>query len=129
MTVTRIDELSGVLPALVSPLHRDGSADESGIKRLVDHVIAGGVHGLLALGSTGEGASLGERIRWQVLTSVIEAGAGRGPVVCGVAQPPLHPPRGEGAAASRLGAAAAPAPPPLFFPTHPDTGPAVLPPP
>ncbi|HAC46538.1 MAG TPA: dihydrodipicolinate synthase family protein, partial [Chloroflexi bacterium] len=67
MTVTGIEELSGVLPALVSPLHRDGSADESGIKRLVDHVITGGVHGLLALGSTGEGASLGERIRWQVL--------------------------------------------------------------
>src|SRR5260370_35801741 len=80
MTVTGIEELSGVLPALVSPLHRDGSADESGIKRLVDHVIAGGVHGLLALGSTGEGASLGERIRWQVLTSVIEAGAGGVPV-------------------------------------------------
>src|SRR5260370_27305243 len=101
MTVTRIDELSGVLPALVSPLHRDGSADESGIKRLVDHVIAGGVHGLLALGSTGEGASLGERIRWQVLTSVIEAGAGRGPGICGGGETPPAPPRGRGAPAPR----------------------------
>ncbi len=117
MTVTRIEELSGVLPALVSPLHRDGSADESGIKRLVDHVIAGGVHGLLALGSTGEGASLGERIRWQVLTSVIEAGAGRVPVICGVAQPHLDAARGEVAAASRLGADAALVAPPFYYPT------------
>jgi 4-hydroxy-tetrahydrodipicolinate synthase len=117
MTVTGIEELSGVLPALVSPLHRDGSADESGIKRLVDHVIAGGVHGLLALGSTGEGASLGERIRWQVLTSVIEAGAGRVPVICGVAQPHLDAARGEVSAASRLGADAALVAPPFYYPT------------
>ena len=117
MTVTGIEELSGVLPALVSPLHRDGSADESGIKQLVDHVIAGGVHGLLALGSTGEGASLGERIRWQVLTSVIEAGAGRVPVICGVAQPHLDAARGEVAAASRLGADAALVAPPFYYPT------------
>jgi 4-hydroxy-tetrahydrodipicolinate synthase len=117
MTVTGIEELSGVLPALVSPLHRDGSADESGIKRLVDHVIAGGVHGLLALGSTGEGASLGERTRWQVLKSVIEAGAGRLPVICGVAQPHLDAARGEVAAASRLGADAALVAPPFYYPT------------
>ena len=117
MTVTRIEELSGVLPALVSPLHRDGSADESGIKRLVDHVISAGVHGLLALGSTGEGASLGERIRWQVLKSVIEAGAGRVPVICGVAQPHLDAARAEVAAASRLGADAALVAPPFYYPT------------
>src|SRR5260370_24333818 len=113
MTVTRIDELSGVLPALVSPLHRDGSADESGIKRLVDHVIAGGVHGLLALGSTGEGASLGERIRWQVLTSVIEAGPSRAPVIWGGAPPPLGPPPPGGAGAWRPGGVSSPPPPPL----------------
>jgi 4-hydroxy-tetrahydrodipicolinate synthase len=117
MTVNQIEELSGVLPALVSPLHRDGSADESGIKRLVEHVIAGGVHGLLALGSTGEGAALGERTRWQVLKSVIEAAAGRVPVICGVAQPHLEAARAEVAAAARLGANAALVAPPFYYPT------------
>jgi dihydrodipicolinate synthase/N-acetylneuraminate lyase len=115
MTVIRIEELTGVLPALVSPLHRDGSADEDGIKRLVEHVIAGGVHGLLALGSTGEGAALGERTRSQVLTSVIEAGAGRVPVICGVAQPHLEAARAEVAAASRVGANAALVAPPFYY--------------
>lgn len=117
MTVAGIEELTGVLPALVSPLHRDGTADESGIKRLVEHVIAGGVHGLLALGSTGEGASLGERTRWQILKSVIEAAAGRVPVICGVAQPHLEAARAEVAAASRLGADAALVAPPFYYPT------------
>ena len=115
MTVIGIEELTGVLPALVSPLRRDGSADEDGIKRLVEHVIAGGVHGLLALGSTGEGAALGERARSQVLSSVIEAGAGRVPVICGVAQPHLDAARAEVAAASRLGANAALVAPPFYY--------------
>jgi 4-hydroxy-tetrahydrodipicolinate synthase len=117
MTVNGIEELSGVLPALVSPLHRDGSADEAGIKRLVEHVISGGVHGLLALGSTGEGAALGERTRWQVLKSVVEAAAGRVPVICGVAQPHLEAARAEVASATRLGATAALVAPPFYYPT------------
>jgi len=117
MTVIAIGELSGVLPALVTPLHRDGSADESGIKRLVEHVISGGVHGLLTLGSTGEGASLGERTRWQVLECVINAAAGRVPVICGVAQPHLEAARAEVAAAARLGAQAALVAPPFYYPT------------
>ncbi len=110
MAVTPIDELKGVLPALVSPLHKDGSADEAGIKRLVEHVIAGGVSGLLPLGSTGESASLGERTRSQILRCVVEASAGRVPVICGVAQPNLEAARAEVAAASRLGA-------PFYYPT------------
>jgi len=117
MTVIAIEELSGVLPALITPLHRDGSADEAGIGRLVEHVIAGGVHGLLPLGSTGEGASLGERTRWQVLSCVVEAAAGRVPVICGVAQPHLEAARSEVAAAARLGAHAALVAPPFYYPT------------
>ena len=117
MTVSAIEELTGVLPALASPLHRDGSADEAGIRRLVEHTITGGVHGLLPLGSTGEGASLGEKTRWQVLRCVIEAAAGRVPVICGVAQPHLESARAEVAAASRLGASAALVAPPFYYPT------------
>jgi 4-hydroxy-tetrahydrodipicolinate synthase len=121
MTVTGIEELSGVLPALVTPLHRDGSADEAGIKRLVEHVISGGVNGLLPLGSTGEGAALGERTRWQVLKSVVDAAAGRVPVICGVAQPHLEAARAEVAAAARLGASAALVAPPFYYPTDQTT--------
>src|SRR3989442_15331135 len=101
MTVIGIEELSGVLPALVSPLHKDGTADEAGIKRLVEHVIAGGVNGLLPLGSTGEGASPGGRTRGQILRGVGEGGAGRVPVVCGGGQPPPAAARAGIASASR----------------------------
>src|SRR2546425_10817522 len=111
-----IDRLDGVLVALASPLKRDGSVDEPAVARLVEHVIAGGVHGLLPLGSTGEGAALDEPARRTVLKAVVEVAAGRIPVICGVAQPNLQSARAEVEAAARLGADAVLVAPPFYYP-------------
>ena len=111
-----IKDLAGVLPALISPLQADGTVDEPAVKRLVEHVIAGGVTGLLALGSTGETASLDEKARRKMLSSVVDAAAGRVPVICGVAQSHLAAARVEVEAAARLGAGAALVAPPSYYP-------------
>jgi 4-hydroxy-tetrahydrodipicolinate synthase len=111
-----IDELTGVLPALISPLDAGGGVDEAAVARLVEHVIDGGVDGLLALGSTGEGASLDENARRTMLSSTVAAAAGRVPVICGVAQSHLAAARVEVDAAARLGAAAALVAPPFYYP-------------
>jgi len=111
-----IKDLAGVLPALISPLHADGIVDEAAVGRLVEHVIAGGVTGLLALGSTGETASLDEEARRTMLSSVVAAAGGRVPVICGVAQSHLAAARVEVEAAARLGAAAALVAPPFYYP-------------
>ncbi|HYL08622.1 MAG TPA: dihydrodipicolinate synthase family protein [Candidatus Udaeobacter sp.] len=110
-----LGELTGVLPALISPLRSDGKIDEAGVSRLVEHVIDGGVHGLLALGSTGETASLDEIARRTLLSNVVAAAAGRVPVFCGVAQPHLPAARIEVEAAARLGAVAALVTPPFYY--------------
>ncbi len=112
----KVEELTGVLPALISPLRSDGCVDEAAVTRLVDHVIDGGVSGLLALGSTGETASLDETARRTVLSRVVAAAAGRVPVICGVAQSHLAAARTEVEAAARLGAAAALVAPPFYYP-------------
>ena len=91
----KVDELTGVLPALISPLRSDGKVDEPAVTRLVEHVIVGGVNGLLALGSTGETASLDETARRTIVSSVVAAAAGRVPVICGVAQSHLAAARVE----------------------------------
>jgi dihydrodipicolinate synthase/N-acetylneuraminate lyase len=111
-----IKELAGVIPALVSPLDETGAVDEAAIPRLVDHVLNGGVHGLLALGSTGETASLDESSRRKVLAGVVKAAAGRVPVLCGVAQSHLAASRGEIEAAARLGADGVLVAPPFYYP-------------
>jgi dihydrodipicolinate synthase/N-acetylneuraminate lyase len=110
-----ISHLDGVLPALISPLKRDGTADEPAIHRLVEHVMKGGVSGLMPLGSTGENASLDETTRRRVLAAVVEAAAGRVPVICGVAQTHIAASRAEVRAAAQLGADAALVAPPFYY--------------
>ncbi len=112
-----VDRLSGVLVALASPMTREGGVDGGGVARLVEHVVGGGVHGVLALGSTGETASLDERSRRQVLDSVVKAAAGRVPVLCGVAQSQLSAAVAEVDAAAKAGADAALVAPPFYYPT------------
>ena len=112
----KIQELRGVLPALATPLTRDGAVDEPAIQRLIEHVLAGGVHGLLPLGSTGETASLDEAARRKVLAAVVKAAAGRVPVICGVVQSQLEASRADVNAAAELGAIAVLVAPPYYYP-------------
>ncbi len=95
---------------------REGEVDPDGVARLVEHVIDGGVDGVLALGSTGETASLDERSRRMVLDCVIKAAGGRVPVLCGVAQSQLASAVAEVDAAAKAGADAALVAPPFYYP-------------
>lgn len=49
---------TGIFCALVTPLNRDETIDVAGTQHLVERVLGGGVHGILALGSTGEQIAL-----------------------------------------------------------------------
>ncbi len=75
----------GVFPYLVSPVDRAGRIKSDVLGRLVNDLIAAGVHGLTPLGSTGEFAYLNGAQRAEVVRATIEAAAGRVPVVAGVA--------------------------------------------
>ena len=75
----------GVFPYLVSPVGRDGRVKTDVLARLVDDLIAAGVHGLTPLGSTGEFAYLDREQRAAVVETTIATAAGRVPVVAGVA--------------------------------------------
>ena len=112
-----IEKLRGVLVALASPLRHDGSVDGDGVRRLIEHVIGGGVHGVLALGSTGETASLDEPARRALLAGVVEAVNGRVPVLCGVAQSQLSTVVAEIQAAAAAGADGVLVAPPFYYPT------------
>lgn len=77
--------LHGVFPYLVSPIGASGEVDAEVLARLCDDLIKAGVHGLTPLGSTGEFAYLSGAQRRRVVEVVVEAAAGRVPVVAGVA--------------------------------------------
>ena len=74
-----------MFPYLVSPIDEGGNVKEAVLARLVDDLIAAGVHGLTPLGSTGEFAYLSREQRRRVVEVVVKAARGRVPVVAGVA--------------------------------------------
>ena len=83
--MTDVRDLRGVVPYLPTPLTREGTVDEAALKRLVNHLIAEGVHGLTPLGSTGEFAYLDFAAKERVVAATVEAAKGRVPVIAGVA--------------------------------------------
>jgi 4-hydroxy-tetrahydrodipicolinate synthase len=77
-------ELKGVFPVLLTPFDSDDSVDVATLRSYLDYLLARGVHGLAALGSTSEAQQL-NRTEWQcVLETVLEHVGGRAPVVVGV---------------------------------------------
>ncbi len=72
----------GVYTALVTPF-RNGAVDEAALGRLVERQIAAGVDGLVPCGSTGESATLSHAEHCRVVEVVVEAAAGRVPVLAG----------------------------------------------
>src|SRR5262249_61850707 len=71
----------GVLTALATPFAADGNVDEALLRALVDRSIAGGVHGVVACGSTGEFSALSSDERRLVVEIVVDHVAGRVPVI------------------------------------------------
>lgn len=77
---------SGIVPALVTPLDADGQVMEDALRRVVDHVLDAGVHGLFVLGSAGETYGLSLDQKRHVLTAVVDQTAGRVPIYCGASE-------------------------------------------
>ncbi len=76
--------LRGIIPPLVTPLRDRDRLDHAGLERLIEHVLAGGVHGLFVLGTTGEAPGLSYRLRCELIERACEQVAGRVPVLVGV---------------------------------------------
>ena len=74
----------GIVPPMATPLSDRDSLDHEGLERLIDHLLAGGVHGVFLLGTTGEAVALSGRLRRELIERSIRQIAGRIPVLVGV---------------------------------------------
>lgn len=80
MTTSRF---RGMIPPVVTPFTSDGEIDHAALAGVVEHLVDGGVHGIFALGSTGEVAYLDDVQRAAVVRTVVTTVAGRVPVLVG----------------------------------------------
>ncbi|WP_026601014.1 4-hydroxy-tetrahydrodipicolinate synthase [Methylomonas sp. 11b] len=75
--------IQGSIVALVTPMMEDGAVDEVSLKKLVEFHIEQGSDALVAVGTTGESATLDEDEHCAVIKFIVDCVAGRIPVIAG----------------------------------------------
>ena len=71
----------GVITPIVTPLSDADTIDTVSLKRLINHLISGGIHGIFLLGTTGEGTSLSYRLKHELIEMTCEIVNHRVPVL------------------------------------------------
>jgi len=72
-----MQQLSGIWVPVITPFAADGRVDHERLAALVKSLVADGIHGLVACGTTGEAATLDEAEQAAVLRTVLQAAGGR----------------------------------------------------
>ena len=75
--------ITGSMVALVTPLHEDGAVDYVGLKRLIEWHVEAGTHAIVAVGTTGESATLDYEEHIAAIRATVDLTAGRVPVIAG----------------------------------------------
>jgi len=75
--------IQGSIVALVTPMDSNGVVDKVSLKKLVEFHIEQGTDSIVAMGTTGESATLDESEHCDVVKCVVEYVAGRIPVIAG----------------------------------------------
>jgi len=73
----------GIIPAMVTPLTREGKINVEALRELTRYLIDGGVHGVFPVGSQGEFYALTFDEKKRVIEIVVEETRGRVPVYAG----------------------------------------------
>ncbi|MET9785655.1 dihydrodipicolinate synthase family protein [Streptomyces canus] len=111
--------LTGVVPPVCTPLTPDREVDVPSLLRLVDHLVAGGVHGLFVLGTSSEAAFLTDAQRRLVVETVAGHVGGRLPVLAGVIDMTTNRVLDHVRAVTAAGADAVVVTAPFYASTHP----------
>jgi 4-hydroxy-tetrahydrodipicolinate synthase len=75
--------LRGSIVALITPMDAEGGVDDAALRRLVDFHVDAGTAAIVAVGTTGESATLDEDEHCAVIARCVELAAGRIPIIGG----------------------------------------------
>ncbi|WP_187262046.1 dihydrodipicolinate synthase family protein [Pontibacter beigongshangensis] len=107
--------LKGIIPPLVTPLLDNDTLDVEGLERLIEHILAGGAHGLFVLGTTGEAPNLSYNLRHELVQRTCKQVAGRVPVLVGITDTAVSESLRLAQTAAEAGAAAVVSAPPYYY--------------
>jgi 4-hydroxy-tetrahydrodipicolinate synthase len=75
--------IRGSIVALITPMDADGAVDDAALGGLIDFHVDAGTSAIVAVGTTGESATLDEAEHCAVLKRCVELAAGRIPIIAG----------------------------------------------
>lgn len=110
-------KLRGIVPPLVTPLLNNDTIDTEGLERLIEHVVAGGVHGIFILGTTGEAQSISVGLRHEMIRQSARILNNRLPLLVGISDTSLEDSLSLAKRAADSGADAVVSAPPYYFAT------------
>lgn len=108
--------VNGITPPLVTPLLAADHLDVSALGRIANRAIDAGVAGLFVLGTTGEGPSLSQKLKREVVKRTCEIAGGRVPVLAGLIEASTDDALRLADFSAESGAAALVLTPPFYFP-------------
>jgi 4-hydroxy-tetrahydrodipicolinate synthase len=76
-------DLGRLVTAMITPFTEDDRLDETGIRRLIDHLLSTGTTGLVVCGTTGESPTLTHDEKLRLVDLTLRSVAGRVPVIMG----------------------------------------------
>jgi len=76
-------QIRGSIPAIVTPMHEDGSLDLPAFRKLIDWHVAEGSNGLVVVGTSGESATLSVDEHILMVKTAVEHTAKRFPIIAG----------------------------------------------
>jgi len=109
--------LRGIVPPLVTPLLDNNTLDVEGLERLIEHVVAGGVHGVFILGTTGEAQSISFALRYEMIKQTARILNKRLPLLVGISDTSLVDSVTLADLAAECGADAVVSAPPYYYAT------------
>jgi len=80
----KMEDLKGVIPPIITPVDDQENVDEKGLRAVIEHVLAGGVHGVFVMGSNGEFYAMDEENQRRAVAITVDAVGGRVPVYAGI---------------------------------------------
>lgn len=109
--------LCGIIPPLVTPLKDNETLDVASLERLIEHLHAGGVHGLFILGTTGEEQSLSYAVRKEMIVQSARINGGRLPLLVCISDTSIVESINLARVAAENGADGVVSAPPYYFAT------------
>jgi 4-hydroxy-tetrahydrodipicolinate synthase len=113
-----LNRLHGIFPPILTPLHEDQRIDHESLASLVEYLLGEGVHGIWAMGTTGEFACFDADEREAAVATAVKATRGRAPVIANVGDASTLLTLEHARRAVRAGADAIAATPPYYYPNN-----------